>query len=406
MLCSARFLAARLSMPVSMLVLLLSLSSHLHAAVSGVWGSDRGDYLVIAEPATAGAPSVVFRIPPDFSAGELFVGSLSGSTLSAATIDQSARINLQFDSASGYQASIERGGSTESFAGTLLLAYQGGSNDAIWQHQGVPMRFFVTLSVAAGQGSIMVLIDALIDSASQQLTLDVASGAATGSGFNGVSLVSGLRVGLQFGGGAPATFSYESTTTGRPSESVESLQANQLFSLAAAGSGGVAGGGSTAPVATPFTLSSTSFSEGAAIPVANVCPDQGGSNLAPQLSWGEPPEGTVAYAIIMDDEVAPCGEGDAACVHWNLFNLPAASRSLNEGEAAPAGAVEGSAYNGMGGYQGPCPPSPHIYRTTIFALGEAIEGVGSASSLSRSLFRSQYGNRILGEATLSGTFGQ
>jgi Raf kinase inhibitor-like YbhB/YbcL family protein len=117
----------------------------------------------------------------------------------------------------------------------------------------------------------------------------------------------------------------------------------------------------------------------------------------------------VSFAIIMDDEDAPCGTGDNACIHWGVFNLSStALTSLpnNVDLSGSTGVAFGVTYDQTtAGYNGPCPPSVHTYKTTIFALGAQMPlVVNRATGLTRSKFETTYGSHILGKATLTGRF--
>lgn len=155
-----------------------------------------------------------------------------------------------------------------------------------------------------------------------------------------------------------------------------------------------------------FTLTSGQFVEGGVIPKAQACTSLGGSNQSPALTWSNPPAGANGYALIMDDEVSPCGTGAAACIHWNLFNLPASTQGVAAGAAVQslAGVATGTTYSGEAGYQGPCPPSSHIYKTTVYALKTLLPLAGTVTGLTRSQFEANYGSEILGHATLTGSF--
>src|SRR6266704_2535540 len=65
-----------------------------------------------------------------------------------------------------------------------------------------------------------------------------------------------------------------------------------------------------------FTLASTAFRDGAAIPVKYTCD---GVDVSPPLSWSGAPAGTRGFALMVDDPDAPAG----SWVHWVLYNLPA-----------------------------------------------------------------------------------
>ena len=137
-----------------------------------------------------------------------------------------------------------------------------------------------------------------------------------------------------------------------------------------------------------------------------ACEDLGGSDISPELSWSNPPAGTTSYAVVMDDETPPCGQGDQACLHWSVFNLPADKISLAAGEdvSAVSGIALGRNYTGTDGYAGPCPPAAHVYNITVYALGQDAPVVKSGGAYTRSSFEEEYAAFILGSDTLQGTF--
>lgn len=94
---------------------------------------------------------------------------------------------------------------------------------------------------------------------------------------------------------------------------------------------------------------------------------RGGDNVSPPLAWRTPPEGTVEYAVVVDDPDAP---GEEPFVHWLVAGIDAGIGELAEGEL-PEGAVEGENDFGTTGWEGPQPPGGevHSYRFTVHALG-------------------------------------
>ena len=117
-----------------------------------------------------------------------------------------------------------------------------------------------------------------------------------------------------------------------------------------------------------FTLTSTGFTDGGALPDAQV---QAKGNRSPQLSWSGAPEGTKSFAITCYDPDAPTGSG---FWHWTVANLPADVTELAEGASPaglPKGAVEGRTDFGEPGFGGAAPPpghGPHRYIFTVFAV--------------------------------------
>lgn len=121
----------------------------------------------------------------------------------------------------------------------------------------------------------------------------------------------------------------------------------------------------------PLTLTSRAFAHKTAMPSPCTCD---GADLSPPLAWTDPPAGTKSFALIVDDPDAPLG----MWVHWVLYNLPAASRSLAEHLPASDPMVDGSR-QGLNdfrrlGYGGPCPPpgSAHRYVFKLYALDAAL----------------------------------
>ena len=154
-----------------------------------------------------------------------------------------------------------------------------------------------------------------------------------------------------------------------------------------------------------LTLGSDSFSDGAPIPLKHVCTAHGGDNISPNLHWANSPDSTY-FSIIMDDEVSPCGTGDAACKHWALFNIPASTDTLPE-DLDPAtvdGLIVGRNYSGSSSYAGPCPPNAHVYKITIYALSDSMPVIESGVAYTRSQFQSEFTAHILAQDTIEGTF--
>jgi len=155
----------------------------------------------------------------------------------------------------------------------------------------------------------------------------------------------------------------------------------------------------TKPAGT-LTLSSTAFAEGEDIPAKYSCD---GDNVSPPLAWSEPPEGTRALALIMDDPDAPAGVFN----HWVIFNLPAYTRQLREGMPTDAelsdGTLQGRSSFGRVGYGGPCPPAgpSHRYRLTLYAVDEPLQ---LAAVATREQVLDAMRGHILAQDTLTGRY--
>ena len=163
-----------------------------------------------------------------------------------------------------------------------------------------------------------------------------------------------------------------------------------------------------------FQLTASAFDTGTPIPLIHACADLGGNNYSPQLSWLNAPAATGSYALIIDDETAPCGSDANACVHWNLFNIDATVEHLVE-DVDPAtltdstgfsDVVEGLTYAGTNNYEGPCPPqgNTHTYTFVLYALSTDQPRMTRLDALTRSEFEEAYADNILAQATITGTF--
>ena len=151
---------------------------------------------------------------------------------------------------------------------------------------------------------------------------------------------------------------------------------------------------------TAFTLTSTGFTEGMAIPVKYACK---GANVSPDLTWTMGPPGTQSYAMVLTDK-------SNNLIHWVIWDIPSATLSLPEGvqnvanPAAPAGAKQVRSYdNTTFGYLGPCPQNTHTYEFAVFALDVAtLPNVTTNST--RNAVKAEILNHDLASATLTGTY--
>jgi Raf kinase inhibitor-like YbhB/YbcL family protein len=149
-------------------------------------------------------------------------------------------------------------------------------------------------------------------------------------------------------------------------------------------------------------LTSTAFTEGAAIPAKYTCDAK---DISPPLKWSGVPAGAKSLALIVDDPDAPSG----TWVHWVLYDLPSAASELPE--ALPKSQfVAGGAKQGLNdfrrlGYGGPCPPhrhGPHHYHFRLLALSTDRLATGKTPSC-RDVAR-EARKHILAEATLVGVY--
>src|SRR5215831_17333849 len=140
-----------------------------------------------------------------------------------------------------------------------------------------------------------------------------------------------------------------------------------------------------------FTLSSTTFKDGAMLPVkaanskANAPNNANcvGENVSPQLSWVNPPADTKSFALLMVD---PEGRGGAGVNHWVAYGIPASVTGFAEGEVSKQTDkyVGGKSTQGVGFYSGPCTPpavQPHHY--TFVLIATDLEPTDLAAGLTK-----------------------
>lgn len=144
-----------------------------------------------------------------------------------------------------------------------------------------------------------------------------------------------------------------------------------------------------------FTLVSSSFREGGAIPRDHTCD---GADRSPPLRWeGAPP--TASYVLIMDDPDAPVG----TFTHWVLYDIPGDRTELAEGEQTVG--LAGRNDFGRRGYGGPCPPrgrGAHRYFFRLSALD--ISSLNLPPGAVRRDVESAMRGHVLATATLMGRY--
>ena len=135
-------------------------------------------------------------------------------------------------------------------------------------------------------------------------------------------------------------------------------------------------------------------------------------SLSPPLEFTGAPEGTVSYAVIVEDKDAFPVSGGFSWIHWLAANIT--RPALQEGESRKADFVQGlnSWISPQGGskpqkaccyYGGMCPPDgEHVYEIHVYALDTMLDlkdGFGLGE-----LARAMDGH-ILAQDTLKGTYG-
>ena len=149
-----------------------------------------------------------------------------------------------------------------------------------------------------------------------------------------------------------------------------------------------------------FFLKIPSFQQGERMPVQYTCQ---GSDISPELIWGDIPAGTKSLALICDDPDAPMG----TWVHWIIYNIPPTYKGLNQDipqdPELPDGVLQGRNDFNRIGYGGPAPPpgKNHRYFFRLHAL-DTLLAAGAGMSKDRLVQLMQ--GHILDKAEYYGTF--
>ncbi len=128
------------------------------------------------------------------------------------------------------------------------------------------------------------------------------------------------------------------------------------------------------PAATGFALSSPDVTDGR-LSIECTCD---GKSRAPALSWGTPPEGTKAFAVVMHHIT----RDNDTHVYIVVANIPAAARELKSGDVSVGGGGTWgqNTVNRRNAYAPPCSQGPgdKTYTITLYALSaDAVLPKGS-----------------------------
>jgi Raf kinase inhibitor-like YbhB/YbcL family protein len=168
------------------------------------------------------------------------------------------------------------------------------------------------------------------------------------------------------------------------------------------------GGGGRGRAIQVMTLSSGGFTDGGTIPVKYAQP---GAEVSPPLAWsGVPDSNVVSFALVVHDLDAAGNTGDDL-LHWLVWNIPSATRTLAEGVPQGPQLSDGARQISASGpyYRGPAAPATgptHHYVFELYALDATIDvpAVGAAPAATRAAVMTAMAGHVRGKAVLVGTF--
>ena len=157
-----------------------------------------------------------------------------------------------------------------------------------------------------------------------------------------------------------------------------------------------------------MTLTSSAWSDGGQIPAKYT---QAGDQVSPPLAWSNVPDNIASFVLIVHDVDSAIGTGADDILHWMVWNIPGATRSLAEGVQQGPQLADGTRQISASGpyYRGPGAPAagpPHHYVFELFALDTMLDvpAVGQSPPLTRAAVMTAMAGRIRGKAVYTGLF--
>jgi Raf kinase inhibitor-like YbhB/YbcL family protein len=151
----------------------------------------------------------------------------------------------------------------------------------------------------------------------------------------------------------------------------------------------------------PLLMKTDAFEDGGIIPERYA---GRGGNVRPGFTFSNIPQGTVSFAIVLQDlDVAASGADGV--LHWLAWNIPAKAEGVPEG-VLPEGSVVGTARVGRGNYFGPGAPAGPRYHHYVFELYALSATLNLPADATRAQLLDAMKDIIVGKAAYVGRFRQ
>ena len=157
-----------------------------------------------------------------------------------------------------------------------------------------------------------------------------------------------------------------------------------------------------------MTLASSSWPDGGQIPAKHT---QTGAEASPALAWSNVPDGIESFVLIFHDVDQAVGNGNDDVLHWMLWNIPGATRTLPEGIAQGSQLPDGTRQISASGpyYRGPGAMAAgpvHHYVLELYALDSTIDvpAVGQSPPLTRAAVVTAMAGHVRAKAAYVGLF--
>ena len=172
------------------------------------------------------------------------------------------------------------------------------------------------------------------------------------------------------------------------------------------GRGGRGGGGRGGIVT--MTLTTSAWTDGGMIPAKYT---QAGDQVSPPLAWSSVPDNIASFVLIVHDADSAIGTGADDILHWLLWNIPGAARSLPEGVPQGPQLADGTLQISASGpyYRGPGALSagpPHHYVFELYALDAVLDvpPVRASPPQTRAAVMAAMAGHVRGKAVYAGLF--
>jgi Raf kinase inhibitor-like YbhB/YbcL family protein len=166
------------------------------------------------------------------------------------------------------------------------------------------------------------------------------------------------------------------------------------------------------PVRKPgLTMTSTAFEDGSIIP--NKYTTLSPTPISPELQWTNVPDGTVSFALILDDQDNSLQKTTNMTLHWMIFNIPGTARELPEDvphvAQLPDGSIQtmltgGRTTPARPGYKGMGAPPEGPYHHYVYWLFALDAKLSLDSNASRTEVYNAMNGHILDKAVLVSRF--
>jgi phosphatidylethanolamine-binding protein (PEBP) family uncharacterized protein len=183
---------------------------------------------------------------------------------------------------------------------------------------------------------------------------------------------------------------------GKPEDlAVSSSSTARSRGSAATSSSGAAPAGTVNAPPGSFSITSSAFANGAALPAQYTCD---GANVSPPLQWSNLPAKTAALVLfVIDDSTS----GSAGGIRWIVGDIDPSSKGVAAGKT-PAGGIVGANAAQQSNYGGICPPRGKS-SSVEFVLYPLRKKIPLTTGFQAAVAEHDYGagNLLLGSAAVS-----